>query len=189
MHRDQVASYLADKSLDAIVDTLLTGEPWFFSENKTNYVEWSSRIQKTAKLNSDARLVLVGSGALGFSLAPTKIGSSFRHQGHQDGASDLDFCLIDQALFLEAWDCIVDSVMTYRLKADQELHKCVFWGRLDSWRMQGQMKARLRMVADTIRRSRECRQHKVSLRIYRREQDVRGYTLAGLRQTKRELGQ
>ena len=183
-------TYLGSGTVEHLAEQILRGAPWFCEQVGVDFLQWSRDILTAKDFPGTAALHLVGSAANGFSLAPEKAGAPFRMLQMGEKPSDLDFCLVDQQLFMQAWDSIVreDQVLHLNGRFDAVRIR-VYWGRIEQSQVPQVQRARLRTLIDTIRRTPEYRGYSASIRVYRRRQDLLGYTLWCLAKLKRAIGQ
>lgn len=181
---------LYDKhTIEELVKLALPENPWFFSERRIDFQEWCCEIRSELNLPSATQILLAGSGATGFSFSPTKPGAVFRKLGDKNGPSDLDFCIVDHDIFTEVWDSILSERHDRTYTTNVNLHKRIFFGRVDERGLPSRVRRRMRQFTDTINRSEHTSAYKASIRIYRRFPDLAGYTRSGLIATRKELSQ
>ena len=144
-----------------------------------------------------SQVVLVGSGAVGFSVAPHKFPKVFHSE------SDLDFAVISPSLFDEAWSALLQWGHPIRLRVplvEREWFEArqsnIFWGWLDPARLKYKSVNRpalLREIRDMSTRwfdtfqglglsfpDSEVSRRSVSARLYRSEEHLAQYQIEGL---------
>lgn len=117
---------------DIVTKYLLAGEtPFAFRDKRKGYDFLIGTIAKSLTLNVDA-VTLVGSARIGFSLSPFKFGAPFSNR------SDLDFAIVNAALFDKAWLELV-GLGTRFARLDREVQQWVnehrtnnvYWGYME----------------------------------------------------------
>ena len=185
----RVKSFIASANVRDLAKSMLLSNPWYFDRIGVDFGKWSMSIRTKCGFTGPSSLALVGSGATGFSLHPEKAGTPFRDRNDKDGASDLDIALIDPAVFIAAWDSLLkeDAMRTGRRIAD-EIRIRVYWGRIEQDVLPAKLRPRIRKLASAISRDSNCNGHSVTIRLYRRREDLMGYTTWSLGQLKRDVG-
>ena len=181
------------KGVHAVYETVfLKGVPKIFG-SLAEYDLWRTAIANAAKIRMP-EVMLFGSAHVGYSLAPLKFGRPFSRIATIDRrASDLDLSIINERLFLAAWNSVVeqDRKQTLGINRDDtnRLHQNIYYGFLsDKLVPRGSNSFR------TIVEIRNCTGlHvvssgiKVNIRLYRRNEDLFGYQIWSLRNLKYEL--
>src|SRR5262249_14393666 len=86
---------------------LLSRVPWIFNNDAQLFARWRRAVGRAAGVRAND-VYLVGSGATGYSLSPTKPGSEFRQSGSASARpSDIDIAIVNFELFELAWNTIV----------------------------------------------------------------------------------
>lgn len=172
-----VRRYLGSAAIEALVDTLLASEPWFCRASKTDFLADGERLLAECGLE-EGQLFLVGSAAMGFSLAPAKAGRPFRSVD-SPAPSDLDVALVHSGVFQDAWGALTEADRMGLVRSDDRVRRGVYWGRIDEGRLPRRTAVRRSVIAlsAAIRRSHPYRGHKTSVRVYRRLVDLRYYTI------------
>ena len=185
----KVARTYIESAEDLILaNSLVHDNPWLFDTNSIDFTKWGSNLLAHNGFGKDSSLHLVGSAATGFSLSPTKAGAQFRNVSDPPKPSDLDFALVDSEFFTNTWNDLVkeDSLLGSSIRPDA-IRIRVYWGRIEQHVIPGNHRPRTRSLLDAIRRQQICRGHSASIRVYRRVDDLLGYSLWCIRQLKREL--
>lgn len=182
-------SYLQSGALDDLVRDMLDANPWFCERNSVDFSEFTEDLLSEHD-RPHAELFLVGSAALGFSLAPTKAGRRFRPLGGDQPASDFDVAMVDATLFEEIWNSMTQRDREGARWSRERDHRNVYWGRIDQKRVPRRTSPRRLVlnISSGIRRAEPFRGHSTSVRVYRRRVDLHHYTKDGLRKTARDLG-
>lgn len=187
--RARVRSFLSGDLLD-LAGRVVTENPWLFVQLGVDLQSWSKAFLNGVGLSS-ASLHVVGSASVGFSLSPEKAGRPFRRVGGMNPPSDIDLAVIDKKLFTECWN---EMLHHERLGQPRYLHDSdrihVYWGRVDDRRVPHRASSRrlMRTLTDSVRRSAECRGYPMSIRVYRREEDLTYYLVDRLRHLRSEIG-
>lgn len=189
MTADQMRAreYLAHNSA-VLAKNLLEDNPWLCKQLGVEWAAWSRSLLEELGLKR-ATLHLMGSAAIGFSLSPDKPGRRFRTVGTTDGPSDLDIALVDDSFFHACWNEMLRRDRRERFASGAHERECVYWGRIDDHRVPNRSPSRMqvRTLLDSCRRSPEFRGYPVSLRIYRRRDDLLGYLVSSLSALERTL--
>ena len=171
---------------------ILNSKPIIFGA-RVDYENWRSALASAAKI-SRGKLLLVGSGVTGFSLAPAKFGRAFsKYPTATRRASDLDVVLIDYNLFHECWAATVFEDRRFRLRLFGEekakLMQDVYYGFISEKVTPPSSKISQRMISvrSICGRMPASTGLRVNMRIYHREDDFIGYQIASLRALKRML--
>jgi hypothetical protein len=191
-------------TIDEFVHTrLFSGVPWIFDGDDAAFRAWREAVASAAALELDG-VHLVGSAATGFSLSPLKAGRPFRRVAVGNAGSDIDVAIVDDGLFMKAWEALVASdrfgrlgrQLAGRVSQDNSIRdeldrlRCyVYWGLIPHYvSLPGtEMARRLRMLAAATSRLKPFVGHRVSVRVYRRREDLVGYHLASARSLHRSL--
>lgn len=174
---------------DIVDGQVLGGRPWIFKTDES-FEKWQEEVSGDLALSRES-IRLVGSAATGFSLSPEKPGRPFRERPDTAGTlSDIDVALVDQALFLAAWEAIVQLDRGLRLgpKAYQ-VRQNVYWGLVADFSVprNTQPSRRLLGAMSALSRRPPLRGYKVRCRIYRRLDDLRAYHMESLRKLRQRL--
>jgi len=186
--RDALTALLARDHQEVARD-MVNGNPWLCQQVNVEWASWSSEFLKSRGM-ARAGLFLVGSAAFGFSLDPEKAGRPFRRIGGMSRPSDLDLAVTDERLFKECWQDLVADERGMPVPRRDSRHRAgVYWGRIDGWGLPGRAgsNAQVRALLDAVRRSKEFRGYRVSLRIYRRQEDLHHYLVHMLNALEREI--
>lgn len=133
----EFALMLRERNHEELVEDLLRGIPFAFEGDPGLYGTLLGEISAALEIEQET-ITLVGSGRIGFSLAPEKYGTPFSDK------SDLDMAIINADLFDQAWREMIrlgDAYYTLRpavrewLKAHRQNH--VFWGIIYPDRLPG----------------------------------------------------
>jgi len=185
---DVAQAYLRSASPERLATQILQRAPWFYDQIESDFLKWSRNLLARQDFPATAVLHLVGSAANGFSLSPEKPGAPFRKLPYHDHPSDLDFCLVDNKLFMQIWNSMVKEDHLLGPQRRQDLIRVrVYWGRIEQYVIPPSKAARVRRLADAIRRTPECRGYRTSIRVYRRRKDLKGYTLSCLAKLKKAI--
>jgi hypothetical protein len=175
-----------------IVEQMLGAIPVIF-ESAKEYADWKNSIIRACRLTVD--LHLVGSVVFGFSLAPAKFGRAFSREGSEDRpASDLDLAVVDTFLFTEVWDTILNHDRALALRAygeqKEKMMQSIYYGFITDYDAPRDCLGYRKLLA--IRSASGVHATtsglKVTLRLYRRSEDLYGYQIASLKKLKREVG-
>jgi predicted nucleotidyltransferase len=147
---------------------------------------------------------LVGSAATGYSLSPLKAGRPFkRRSAEHPYASDIDIVIVNQGLFMQMWNVLLNFDRTRRLvpllprpEADRtrpidKLRADVYWGtvqhRLTPAGTEGAR--RVRLLLGTTTRELPFLGYVAKARVYRRVEDLEAYHEQSARQLAHALRQ
>jgi len=171
-------------------------DPFCFENDLDHFAEVQEHLAMRLKAKA-SQVVLVGSGAVGFSVAPHKFPKVFHSE------SDLDFAVISPSLFDEAWSALLQWGHPIRLRVplvEREWFEArqsnIFWGWLDPARLKYKSVNRpalLREIRDMSTRwfdtfqglglsfpDSEVSRRSVSARLYRSEEHLAQYQIEGL---------
>ena len=186
---------------------VLNRVPWIFGGDQDAFEAWRTRVGGEAGVNPGGVFV-VGSAATGYSLKPKHAGRLFRPFGAPEpGASDIDIAVVDEGLFLRAWDVLlrVDrsgrlwSHVSWFFKGDSpenshrdgvyRIREGVYWGAIGAQFMtRGSSVARaMTSVFSATTRHVPFRGYQPRARVYRRYDDLVGYHIASLRTVVKRL--
>ena len=124
-----IKSEIVSRELNGLLNELLfEGTPFVFGASTEQYREW--RLGLATRIDIDPlELVVVGSAATGYSLAPRKNLKQF------DSDSDIDLAIVSEHLLAEAWHQLrtLDPVAVRLTKAEREAldehaGRYVYWG-------------------------------------------------------------
>lgn len=135
-----------------------------------------------------ATMSIVGSAAIGFSLATNRLGRPFRTTGKQ--RSDIDLALVDESVFREAWELMLKADRIGRPRTRRDIRERVYWGKISEEQVpRGEdLLAVFRSASDAVRRATRLHaRHEISIRVYRTPADLVGYVLSSLTNAKRAL--
>lgn len=185
-----------------LVKTQVLGEPPVaFDRSPQLYTSVQSHIGRELALPVSS-VHLVGSGAVGYSIAPDNFARPF-HRG-----SDLDFAVVSEEAFDAAWDVLLRWAHHHRVPASnkkwfEERQRDVFWGWMtpEKLRFHGLQRPKLVRALQTMqaqwfdvfqRLSTEfpgtvVAGRDASARLYRSEKHMVHYQVRGLKQVKRRL--
>lgn len=186
-----------------VKEEILHRVPFCFEGDLSFYEEVKNHLASELQTTSTS-IFLVGSGAVGYSLAPRR----FPHPFHE--GSDLDFAVISEPLFDEAWMALLQwgHPRRHRVPASErkwfdERQQEIFWGWLDPAYLRFDSIYRPQLLKDL--RSLKSRwfetfqdlgrrypgtdiaSRKVSARLYRSEAHVIQYQAEGMRRLKGRL--
>lgn len=183
-------AYLNSGPAEHLADRIIQGMPWFCDQVGIDFHNWSRDILAATGFPKASVLCLVGSAANGFSLSPEKAGAPFRMLQPDIKPSDLDFCLVDPSLFVQAWNSMIreDHLVGLHLRNDSVRGR-VYWGRIEQNEIPRDQRAIMRKLIDAIRRTPEYRGYPASIRLYRRHEDLQGYTVWCLAKLKKAIEQ
>lgn len=187
---DRVRKFLSSGTASELAASIMGKEPWLCRELKVDFTNWATSTLSDAQRPSSAKLFLLGSAAIGFSISPTKPGRPFRKLGSTSASSDLDLAIVDPDFFVSCWDSLVQrEVVEGPRRFTNNQRAKVYWGRIDDWILPKRTPPRTdaRRVVDAVRRSEPFRGYPASLRVYRREADLSNYLTHHLKSLKREL--
>jgi len=187
---EKARQFLEKDTFSALADSIIGGEPWLFTEKGIAFSDWSEGHLHRCGID-DSELVLVGSSAIGFSLAPNKLGRPFRliSSSSSEKPSDLDLALVSDSMFEAAW-------MEFR-REDQigsprppRVRSKIYFGHIDDHELMRResIRGKIRVLVDSIGRDTNFLGHKASIRLYRRRIDLKWYTLRSLRDARKALG-
>jgi len=114
-----VATVIEQSPRDVVQRYILDLFPYCFKDSPELY--WELREMVCFRLGIHPQnFAIAGSGKLGFSIAPKKLGKPF------DDGSDLDVILVSQRLFYEIWDKLVTfrDRPDYRLQSSEKRKAC-----------------------------------------------------------------
>jgi predicted nucleotidyltransferase len=179
----------------AFVDGRILGaSPWLFRGSSVTFSDWRLAVAADLGASSDD-VFLVGSASTGFSLNPDSPGRPFRLlTGTAATASDIDVAVVSTAIFSDAWDVLVrlDRLRALGLAYDARsaIRSGVYWGHIAQHRIPlGTSPARtLSQTAGAVARRSPTLGYRVSVRVYRRLEDLRGYQIDSLRLVRSALG-
>lgn len=180
--------YVASGDEIQLAKRLLADNPWFFEKRSIIFHDWSQALLSTMDFTNSACLFLVGSGATGFSLAPEKAGAHFRGLTTKPKPSDLDFALVDPQFFAVSWNSMIAEDTIYgSLRRHDDIRIRIYWGRIEQDVVPSKHRSRLRKLVDAIRRDSACRGFPTTVRVYRRREDLLGYSRWCLRQLRKAV--
>jgi hypothetical protein len=186
-------------------EEVLHRDPFCFEANLEFYEEIKAHL--ASELHTTAASIhLVGSGAVGFSLAPQR----FPHPFH--GKSDLDFAVVSEKLFDDAWMALLQWGHPKRHKVPEqerqwfdERQQEIFWGWLDPSYLRFKSIYQPRLLRDLrslqsrwfetfqslgrLYPGTEVAARKVSARLYRSEAHLIQYQAEGMRRLKGRLNE
>lgn len=177
---DRVREFFGKRSENEIVRQILSENPWYFENLAIDFTEWAREVVTAFGFNATCKLALVGSGTVGFSLSPTKPGAPFRGlDANAEGSnkpSDLDFALISPELFDKIWSAMVreDALLGAHSRPDNVRIR-IYWGRIQDDAVPHSAKAQVKSFTNLLRRQKACRSRLITLRIYRRSDDLQNY--------------
>lgn len=178
-------------------------DPFCFENDMKHFAD--VRTHLGLKLKADpAQVVLVGSGAMGFSVAPHKFPKLFRL------GSDLDFAIISPTLFDEAWSAFLRwghpirrQVPPFERQWFEARQSDIFWGWLDPAKLKFRSVNRLTLLNeirdmstqwfDTFQSlglsfpGSEVSRRSVSARLYRSEEHLLQYQVEGLQRLQQAI--
>jgi hypothetical protein len=177
---------------------VLTPIPWIFKGEAQHFQDWRQRACGAIGVAENA-IFLVGSAATGYSLSPSKAARAFKPVSPQEPRpSDIDIAIVDQVLFLEAWDSIVASDrkrtlgrIIVKIGIQNSIREDIDKLRLDIYHgaiankfaLPGtSISQRFRGLFSAITRQPPFQGHRTNARIYRRHQDFISYHEQSLRQ-------
>lgn len=182
---------------------VLQRTPHCFEGDVEFYAEIRAHLACQLRSSVD-EIYMVGSGAVGYSLAPTNFPRSFREQ------SDLDFAVVSPKLFDEAWTSLLQWGHPQRRHGPAienawllERQSEIFWGWLDPEQLQFKGILRPKLLREiqvlktrwfetfrnlgSIYPETEVATRHCSARLYRSEQHLVEYQTEGLRRLKNRL--
>lgn len=176
----------------ALEAVLLASKPILFP-GRPDYEQWQDQVARAARL-VNAKVFLIGSAVMGFSLAPFKYGRAFSPVASRDRpASDLDLVIVDTNLFHECWAATLheDRLSKLNFFGDDKvkLMQDVYYGFTSDKTTPRSAKVFQKMIA---MRS-ICGRHpassgiRLNMRIYHRHDDFVGYQISSLRTLKRSF--
>ncbi|MCP5058186.1 MAG: hypothetical protein GY937_15890 [bacterium] len=179
---------LMEQSNSELADRIVSSEPWISSRLGLTFGTWSRGLLSGCGFPRRSRLHVVGSAATGVSMHPEKAGRAFREFGGPGRASDLDLALVDARLFESAWNDLVGHDRQGD-RIDIRTRGNVYWGRIEQKSIPARTEASrdLRQLVNAIRRSKEFRGYPVSIRLYRRQIDLREYLVWSISALRREF--
>jgi len=173
--------------LQVVDNHVFAGVPFAFRDNADHYTLLIQHVTAGLSIPQD-QITLVGSGRLGFSLAPGTYGRPF------SAASDLDLVVVSPNLFDEAWIDLITWRRGYtRLPAwvrswHQDHQRHVYYGRIWPHKLPGivGLYGRWLEVFRSVSRYPELAVHEVNGLLYRTWEHARHYHAYGLRLILRE---
>jgi hypothetical protein len=136
MNKDELFKLIKEGESDKVIEQLFSGAPQAFSRRPTEYAKVKAHLGTALSVSADS-IVLVGSGRFGFSLAPHKFGRPYHDR------SDLDFVIVDSALFDAGWLELVRydfKSLSFDRDTIESLweHKkgLIFWGVLEPYNLK-----------------------------------------------------
>ena len=189
-NRTRVRAYLDSMPLSSLAANIVSSAPWIVSRFELE-AAWTRPV--VAKLAGEGfpnvGVHVVGSGAVGFSLSPTKMGSGFRELGSHAHPSDIDLAVVSPALFTRAWDEVLQEDYVAPRVVNGSVRSSVYWGRIDHPKLPSRTKIRpvLRSGLDALQRSGRLKGYKMTVRMYRRTEDLRAYLEWSMRRLLKEL--
>jgi hypothetical protein len=185
---------LRDHGAEHVLESILTNARPVIFKTTEEFDRWRQELREAAKMPA-AKMEIVGSASVGFSLAPEKFGRPFSRVATPDRPpSDLDLAVIDRELFLSTWDAIVREDRAFQLAITAEIRgklvQDIYYGFISEQMAPRRSKAFSTMLAIRAASGRHVLSSglKLNLRVYRRQEDLVGYQIASLRAVKRELG-
>ncbi|MDA9471604.1 hypothetical protein C240_1773 [Enterococcus sp. 5H] len=133
---------------------------------------------------------LVGSGKLGFSLAPHKKFKSFKLEESEDQElSDLDIAIISPELFKVTWECLKEYKYEQIISEYKALSSSVFRGFINDKNLFQQLGLNAKAIDRIDKCSIRLRDHfniihPINYRIYNSWRDLELYTLSGIERCK-----
>lgn len=186
----RVRDFLSSEPAGFTASAIINDNPWLCEQIGVDFEDISRLALKSAARPPKAKLKLIGSAAVGFSLNPENPGRPFQVLKGGINPSDLDLALVDEDLFVESWNEVVahEVVMGPSFLNDNKRAR-IYWGRLDQWMVPRRSKPRtqMRRVLDSIRRSTQLYGYPATIRVYRREIDLINYLTHHIRILKREV--
>tara|TARA_B100000965_G_scaffold403654_1_gene432357 strand:+ start:814 stop:1371 length:558 start_codon:yes stop_codon:yes gene_type:complete len=181
---------LGDRSDAEVVDELIASTPWVLRDLSVSFQDWKERVLEQDVASID--IVIVGSGAVGFSMSPLKLGRPFR-ESSRNRPSDIDLALVAPDLFAECWECFREFERRRRLRMDyadkRRMREHVYFGHVtDKTLPRDTSPSRsILQIRSAAGRQTELRGHPVNIRVYRNRTDLRDYQLQSLRSLRRAL--
>jgi len=194
MQISELRSVLNSVSIERFVETQILGiVPWIFEDDHNAYARWRNRIALEAGVEPNC-LYVVGSAATGFSLSPQKAGRMFRTLS-VSGAdrSDIDVAVASEDLFLRAWNSILLIDRGSRPSGLQgfrgKIRENVYWGHISEKAIPRNTSPsrQIRSMKTACTRESPFLGYSVSLRVYRRDVDLRGYQVWSVRKLRSTL--
>jgi hypothetical protein len=189
--KDEFSELLVSHDHTGIVDELLiAGVPYAFRDSPVDYDSLRTIVGTALRLPPDA-MTVIGSGRIGFSLAPDKYGAPFSTK------SDLDVVVVSSELFDEAWFDLLRLGAKYfglqksvRSWIDSHRESNVYWGFILPDRLPGAvtLSPEWFRVFRGLTRIRSLAAREVSGRLYRTWDHVRVHQLYSLRKIREGLG-
>jgi hypothetical protein len=168
--KEQFAVMLRQRKHSEIVEEhILSGQPFAFENDQPSYDLLRAEISRELTVDVPA-IHLVGSGQIGFSLAPEKFGTPFRPE------SDLDIAVVDSQMFDEAWmDMLRLGNAYYSLKQrvrdmlKQHRENNIYWGMMYPDSLPGVVRISSKWFSafKGLSRNRQFASREVSGRLYR----------------------
>jgi hypothetical protein len=128
-NKEEFLALLRERKHEEVVEEfLLQGVPFVFKDDGSTHSVLLAEVSKELAIGQDT-IIVVGSGRIGFSLAPEKYGNPF------SAKSDLDIAIVNAGLFDDAWMDMLRVGTAYRtlrpgirdwLKTHRE--SLVYWG-------------------------------------------------------------
>ena len=185
---------LNSTNIERYVDTrILDIVPWIFDGNLEAFCAWRNRIKEQTGMESDS-LYVVGSAATGFSMSPNKAGRAFRAMSTSSpDRSDVDLAIASEELFVAAWNTIVNLDRGFKYSAPGEFilrtRENIYWGHLGEKSIPRNTPAsrQLLLLKTACTREPPFLGYPMSVRIYRRKVDLRGYQVWSVRKLRAVL--
>jgi hypothetical protein len=189
-----LASLLVGLDDGAFVRTqVLERIPFILNDAKAQ-TSWRTRIASAVGLPASA-LHIVGSAATGYCLRHEEPGREFRSVAvHGAAASDIDIAVVDEQLFGDCWSTLVlhdhDRLLGRTPSKRSQIRENVYWGYVNQWVLPRGTAPVRRISAIKAECSRQpsTRGYRASVRIYRREDDMRMYLVNSIRKLRHALG-
>jgi hypothetical protein len=155
--------------------------------------EWRDSVAKEARIDPTG-VVLVGSAATGYSLSPRKPARPFhRERTAAQEASDVDIGLVNEGLFIAAWNEVVRLDRARALSVSwttiSTMREQVYFGAMADFHLPPGSDPRQRLLLATAASTRRppLLGLKARCRIYRRPEDLKAYHVQSLRKLRLEL--
>lgn len=179
-----------------LIKYLLKSNNWYFSEYQNESEQHAIQQMETLKeiLNKNIgvafhNVLMVGSGKIGYSLAPNK---DFKKFDEGDDDSDLDIAIISSKLFEFIWEKIKIEYSIRYTRQYNQIASSIFRGFINERNFIGIDDVRAIWNKKIDNANKEIQKklsiyHQVNYRIYRSWEDLELYHINGIRKLKKDI--
>lgn len=185
--KEQILTYLRDSTASDVANDLFVKDPWIFHNRPSDAIRFQRIAHNFGLLEDDCKMLVMGSGATGFSLSPYKLGNRFSpSQSASVRISDLDIVLVNDLLFQKAWDDLRHEERFANRLSDVVRYD-IYWGRVQNYNIvpRTRVSITVRDLSSALRKE-IFKGHKVNVRIYRTVKDLMDYNIRGVNFLKRK---